>query len=226
MLENGQQFGIEINYAVQASPEGLAQAFIIGEKFIAGDNVCLVLGDNIFYGESFSRKLQDAAKHKSGASVFAYWVRDPHRFGIVEFDNNNQVISIEEKPSNPKSSWALTGLYFYDSDVVEIAKQVKPSARGELEITSINEEYLARGCLRVLKLGRGFAWLDMGTHDSLIEASHFIQTIESRQGLRIACLEEIAFNFGWITEEKLLEAGHRLSKSSYGQYLLQVANGL
>lgn len=226
LLEDGNQFGIEISYAVQASPEGLAQAFIIGEQFIAGDKVCLVLGDNIFYGESFSKKLQDAAKYASGASVFAYWVRDPNRFGIVEFDKNNQVVSIVEKPSNPKSNWALTGLYFYDSDVVEIAKQVKPSARGELEITSINEEYLARGGLRVLKLGRGFAWLDMGTHDSLIEASHFIQTIESRQGLRIACLEEIAFNSGWITKEKLLEAGHRLSKSSYGQYLLQVANGL
>lgn len=226
LLEDGNQFGIEISYAVQASPEVLAQAFIIGEQFIAGDKVCLVLGDNIFYGESFSKKLQDAAKHESGASVFAYWVRDPHRFGIVEFDKSNQVVSIVEKPSNPKSNWALTGLYFYDSDVVEIAKQVKPSARGEFEITSINEEYLARGGLRVLKLGRGFAWLDMGTHDSLIEASHFIQTIESRQGLRIACLEEIAFNSGWITEEKLLEAGHRLSKSSYGQYLLQVANKL
>ncbi len=222
LLEDGHNFGIEISYAVQAFPEGLAQAFIIGEQFIAGDKVCLVLGDNIFYGESFSKKLQDASDLEIGATIFAYWVRDPQRFGVVEFDTDDEVLSIEEKPNEPKSNWALTGLYFYDSNVVEIAKQVKPSVRGELEITSINEEYLVRGNLRVAKLGRGFAWLDMGTHDSLIEASHYIQTIESRQGLKIACLEEIAYNNGWISKEELLKAGHGLSKSSYGQYLLQI----
>ena len=226
LLDDGHQFGVNISYAEQPFPEGLAQAFIIGEQFIAGEKVCLVLGDNVFYGENFSKKLRDTTNYKSGATVFAYWVRDPHRFGVVDFDKNDHVLSIEEKPNNPKSNWAMTGLYFYDEDVVDIAKQVKPSSRGELEITSINKKYLTRGDLRVSKLGRGFAWLDMGTHDSLIEASHFIQTIESRQGLKIACLEEIAFNNGWISANDLSDAGHKLSTSSYGQYLLQVAKGL
>lgn len=225
LLEDGHQYGIHISYAEQAVPRGLAEAFIIGEKFISGEQVCLVLGDNIFYGEGFPKKLQETANNNAGASLFAYWVRDPKQFGVVELDNDGRVISIEEKPSEPKSNWALTGLYFYDADVVEIAKQVKPSARGELEITSVNKEYLARNKLRVTKLGRGYAWLDMGTHDNLIEASHYIQTIENRQGLKIACLEEIAFRSGWISHDKVLEAAGRLSNSGYGQYLLQVAKG-
>ncbi len=226
ILEDGQQFGLQISYVVQETPRGLAEAFIIGEQFIAGDTVCLVLGDNVFYGESLPKKLQDAAKIQSGARVFAYWVRNPQQFGVVQFNKNDRVISIEEKPREPKSNWALTGLYFYDNEVVNIAKQVKPSLRGELEITSINQVYSTRGDLQATRLGRGYAWLDMGTHDSLIQASHYIQTIESRQGLKIACLEEIAFHSGWISEKELLDAGHKLSESSYGQYLLQMAKSL
>ena len=226
LLLDGEQFGINITYAVQSAPEGIPQAFIIGEKFISNDRVSLVLGDNVFYGESFPKKLQAACKNVSHADLFAYWVREPSEFGVVVFDENEKVVSIEEKPKNPKSNWALTGLYFYDSDVVEIAKHLIPSKRGELEITSINSEYLSRGKLNVTRLGRGYAWLDMGTHDSLMQAGQYIQTIENRQGLKIACLEEIAFNNEWITLEDLVAAGEKLKSSSYGEYLLAIANGI
>jgi len=225
ILEDGSQFGVNISYAEQAVPYGVAQAFVIGESFIAGDKVCLVLGDNVFYGEGFPKKLQDASNSKIGANVFAYWVRNPQHFGVVEFDDTDKVVSIEEKPSEPKSNWALTGLYFYDADVVDIAKKIKPSARGELEITSVNNEYLTRENFQAIKLGRGYAWLDMGTHDSLLQASQYIQTIENRQGLMIACLEEIAFNNGWISIDELMVTGQNLSNSSYGQYLLHIAKG-
>lgn len=220
LLGDGGDFGIRLSYAVQPSPDGLAQAFIIGEDFIGKDPVCLVLGDNIFYGQGFSPLLRAAAARKQGATVFGYQVKDPERFGVVEFDENKRAISIEEKPLKPKSHFAVTGLYFYDNDVLEIAKQVKPSDRGELEITCINQAYLERGDLNVELLGRGFAWLDTGTHESLLEAAHFVETIEKRQGYKIACLEEIAFSNGWLTIDELQRLSQALSKNSYGQYLL------
>lgn len=223
LLQDGSQFGVNLSYVIQPSPDGLAQAFIIGEEFIGNDDVCLVLGDNIFYGQGFSPKLKQAAARTSGATVFGYQVKDPERFGVVAFDENNRAISIEEKPEYPKSNYAVTGLYFYDNDVVKIAKHVKPSPRGELEITSVNQAYLERGDLNVELLGRGFAWLDTGTHESLLEASSFVQTIEHRQGLKVACLEEIAFNNGWLSKEELKAQGQALSKNEYGQYLLKLA---
>lgn len=223
LLGDGSDYGIELSYAEQPSPDGLAQAFIIGEKFIGSDSVCLVLGDNIFYGQSFSKQLQAAVNRPTGATVFGYLVTDPERFGVVEFDAEGKALSIEEKPKQPKSNYAVTGLYFYDNDVVQIAKAVKPSERGELEITSINQAYLERGDLNVELLGRGFAWLDTGTHESLLEASMFVQTVEHRQGLKIACLEEIAFNKGWLTREQLIAQGQQLNKTGYGQYLLRLA---
>jgi len=219
LLGDGSNWGINLSYKVQKSPDGLAEAFIIGEEFIGQDSVCLILGDNIFYGQGFSEMLQRSSKLRDGAIIFAYQVKDPQRFGVVEFDENKQAISIEEKPKKPKSDFAVTGLYFYDNDVVEIAKNVQHSDRGELEITSVNEEYLKRGKLKVELLGRGFAWLDTGTHDSLIDASQFVQTIELRQGYKIACLEEIAYRNGWIDKEKVLEIAKSLSKNGYGAYL-------
>ena len=221
LLGNGSWFGINLSYAVQPSPDGLAQAFIIGEQFIGTDRVALALGDNIFYGSGFQGKLRAAAARECGATVFGYWVCDPERFGVVEFDKNGQAVSIEEKPIIPKSNYAVTGLYFYDNDVVEIAKNVKPSVRGELEITSVNHAYLQRGDLLVEKLGRGFAWLDTGTHDSLLEASDFIRTIEHRQGLQVACLEEIGWENRWLSNGKLEERAQSLAKTNYGQYLLR-----
>ncbi|WP_423813588.1 glucose-1-phosphate thymidylyltransferase RfbA [Psychrobacter sp. 219-2-C] len=222
LLGDGQELGIDISYAVQPSPDGLAQAFIIGEEFIGDSNVCLVLGDNIFYGPGFSPLLRKAASQASGATVFGYQVKDPERFGVVEFDENKKAISIEEKPPKPKSNYAVTGLYFYDNDVIEIAKQVKPSDRGELEITTVNQMYMERGDLNVELLGRGFAWLDTGTHESLIEAGMFVETVEKRQGFKIACLEEIAYNNGWLNKDDLKRIGKELSKNSYGQYLLSL----
>lgn len=219
LLGDGSEFGIELSYAEQPSPDGLAQAFLIGESFIGDSSVCLILGDNIFYGYGFSSMLRDAAQRESGATVFGYHVSDPERFGVVEFDSVGKAISIEEKPSAPKSNYAVTGLYFYDNSVVEIAKQVKPSHRGELEITDVNNAYLQRGDLHVSLLGRGFAWLDTGTHDSLMEASHFVHTIEARQGLKVACLEEIAYHQGWLAAEQLARQAEALSKTGYGQYL-------
>ncbi|MEZ9324231.1 glucose-1-phosphate thymidylyltransferase RfbA [Vibrio cyclitrophicus] len=220
LLGDGTDFGIELQYAIQPNPDGLAQAFIIGEEFIGDDSVCLVLGDNIFYGQGFTPILQSAAERAIGATVFGYQVKDPERFGVVEFDEDMKAVSIEEKPEVPKSNYAVTGLYFYDNRVVEMAKQVKPSHRGELEITTLNEMYLNDGSLSVELLGRGFAWLDTGTHESLHEASSFVQTIENVQGLKVACLEEIAWHQGWLSREQLLNAGHALSKNEYGQYLL------
>lgn len=222
LLKDGSQFGIKLSYAEQPSPDGLAQAFIIGEEFIGDDSVCLVLGDNIFYGQGFSPKLKHAAQQSSGATVFGYQVKDPERFGVVAFDENHRAVSIEEKPANPKSNYAVTGLYFYDNDVIEIAKQVKPSDRGELEITSVNQTYLERGDLNVEVLGRGFAWLDTGTHESLLEAAQFVETIEKRQGYKVACLEEIGYLQGWLSWEELQQAGKDLAKNGYGQYILSL----
>lgn len=225
LLGDGESFGLRFEYAVQPTPDGLAQAFIIGEDFIGDDAVCLVLGDNIFHGQHFSEQLLRASEQTSGATVFGYLVKDPERFGVVEFDEVGKAISIEEKPEEAKSPYAVTGLYFYDNDVVEIAKQVEPSDRGELEITSINNVYLERGDLRVERLGRGFAWLDTGTHDSLLEASQYVQTIEHRQGLKVACLEEIAWHNGWISDDHLMEEAKALSKTGYGQYLQRLLKG-
>lgn len=222
LLGDGSDWGINLEYKVQPSPDGLAQAFILGEDFIGNDSVCLILGDNIFYGQGFSPMLQKAATIKNGAVVFGYQVKDPERFGVVEFNKNKKAISIEEKPSNPKSNFAVTGLYFYDNSVIEIAKNVKPSERGELEITTVNEEYLKQNKLEVELLGRGFAWLDTGTHDSLIEAGQFVQTIEHRQGYKVACLEEIAYNNKWISKEQVLEIAKPLSKNGYGKYLVEL----
>lgn len=222
LLGTGEEFGIHLSYAEQPSPDGLAQAFLIGEDFIGDSNVCLILGDNIFYGQGFSAMLRSAVNRSSGATVFGYHVTDPERFGVVDFDADGMALSIEEKPLKPKSNYAVTGLYFYDNRVVEIARQVKPSHRGELEITDVNNAYLKMGELNVSVLGRGFAWLDTGTHDSLMEAGHFVQTIESRQGLKVACLEEIAYRQGWLAPEKLRVQATQLSKTGYGQYLLRL----
>ncbi|KXI22138.1 glucose-1-phosphate thymidylyltransferase RfbA [Photobacterium sanguinicancri] len=224
LLGDGSDFGINLEYAIQPSPDGLAQAFIIGEEFIGDDSVCLVLGDNIFYGQSFSKTLQNAAARESGATVFGYQVKDPERFGVVEFDQEMKAVSIEEKPEKPKSNYAVTGLYFYDNRVVEMAKQVKPSHRGELEITTLNEMYLNDGSLNVELLGRGFAWLDTGTHESLHEASSFVQTIENVQGLKVACLEEIAWRNGWLSDEQVLTLAKPMMKNEYGQYLTRLVN--
>ncbi len=223
LLGDGSQFGISLNYEVQPKPEGLAQAFIIGEEFIGDSSVCLVLGDNIFYGQAFSPKLKLAASRSQGATVFGYQVKDPERFGVVEFDDNQKAVSIEEKPEKPKSNYAVTGLYFYDNNVVKLAKEVKPSDRGELEITSLNEAYLNKGQLNVEMLGRGFAWLDTGTHESLLEAAQFVETIEKRQGFKVACLEEVAFVNGWLTRDELLQRAELMAKNSYGQYLQTLA---
>lgn len=222
MLGDGSDFGVALSYAVQPQPNGLAQAFIIGESFVGDSPVCLILGDNIFYGQHFSQTLKEAAARKTGATVFAYRVNDPENFGVVSFDGKGRAVTIEEKPKAPKSNYAVTGLYFYDNDVIDIAKSVKPSARGEYEITDVNNRYLERGDLYVSMLGRGFAWLDTGSHDSLLEASHFIKTIELRQGLKIACLEEIAFHNGWISLRQLDEQAERQKKTGYGQYLCQI----
>lgn len=223
LLKDGSELGIELSYAVQENPDGLAQAFIIGEEFIGEDSVALILGDNIFYGGGLSKMVQRAADKKNGATVFGYHVNDPERFGVVEFDENKKAISIVEKPEEPKSNYAVTGLYFYDNDVVEIAKSIKPSERGELEITDVNRVYLEKGKLDVEIMGRGFAWLDTGTHESLLEAGMFIETIEKRQNLKVACLEEIAYRMGYITKEQLVELAQPLKKNEYGQYMLRLA---
>ncbi|PLY38637.1 glucose-1-phosphate thymidylyltransferase [Pectobacterium carotovorum] len=222
LLGDGSRFGIKLSYAIQPSPDGLAQAFIIGEEFINGERCALVLGDNIYFGQSFGKKLESVAAKEEGATIFGYQVTDAERFGVVEFDQNFRALSIEEKPVKPKSNWAVTGLYFYDKHIVEMAKQVKPSHRGELEITTLNQMYLEQGNLNVELLGRGFAWLDTGTHDSLIEASQFIHTIEKRQGLKVACLEEIAFRKGWLSKQQVADEAKVMLKTSYGQYLNQL----
>lgn len=226
LLGDGSQLGLEMHYAVQEYPRGLAEAFIIGADFIGNDSVAMVLGDNIFYGRSFSKILKEAADRDKGATIFGYYVKDPREYGVVEFDENGMALSIEEKPANPKSNYAVPGLYFYDNDVVDIAKNVKPSARGEIEITSINNEYLRRGTLHVETLGRGFAWLDTGSHDNLLEAANFVSTLQKRQGMYVSCIEEIAFRRGFINREQLLELAEPLLKTAYGQYLVDVANGL
>ena len=226
LLGDGSQFGVRLQYAIQPSPDGLAQAFIIGEDFIGDSNVCLVLGDNIFYGQGFTPMLKQAVARAKGATVFGYQVKDPERFGVVEFDEQKRAISLEEKPTQPKSNFAVTGLYFYDNDVIQIAKEVKPSERGELEITTVNQMYLERGDLNVELLGRGFAWLDTGTHASLLEAAQFVETIEKRQGYKVACLEEIALNNGWLSKEQVLEIGRSMSKNDYGQYLISLVDEL
>lgn len=223
LLGDGADFGVNFSYAVQPSPDGLAQAFLIGEEFIGNDSICLVLGDNIFYGDQFTARLREAVSQQSGATVFGYWVSNPEQFGVLEFDQLGRVLSIEEKPKLPRSNVAITGLYFFDRKVVSFAKKLQPSSRGELEITAIIDAYMRQGELRVQRLGRGFAWLDTGTHDSLLEASQFVQTIEHRQGLKIACLEEIGFQNGWLSVEKLQEVANALSKTGYGQYLLRVS---
>lgn len=222
LLGDGSQFGVRLQYAIQPRPDGLAQAFIIGEDFIGNSNVCLVLGDNIFYGQGFTPMLKQAVVRAKGATVFGYQVKDPERFGVVEFDEQKRAISLEEKPKQPKSHFAVTGLYFYDNDVIQIAKEVKPSDRGELEITTVNQMYLERGDLSVELLGRGFAWLDTGTHASLLEAAQFVETLEKRQGYKVACLEEIAFNQGWLSKEQVLKIGQSMSKNDYGQYLISL----
>lgn len=226
LFGDGSQLGLRMDYAEQAYPRGLADAFIIGEKFIGDDSVALILGDNIFYGQSFSKVLREVASMEKGATIFGYYVRDPREYGVVEFDENGKALSIEEKPEHPKSNYAVPGLYFYDNDVVEIAKNVKPSARGEIEITSINNEYLRRGELNVRTLGRGFAWLDTGNHDALLDASDFVAAFQKRQGLYISCIEEIAYKRGFISKEQLLALAEPLMKTAYGQYLIEVANGL
>ncbi len=226
LFGDGSQLGLSISYAEQKEPRGLAEAFIIGDGFIGNDNVAMVLGDNIFYGTSFTKTLNNAAQRKKGATIFGYYVKDPREYGVVEFDENGKAVSIEEKPENPKSNYAVPGLYFYDNDVVEIAKNVKPSARGELEITSINNEYLSRGDLYVETLGRGFAWLDTGNHDSLLDAADFVAAFQKRQGLYISCIEEIAYNRGFIDRDQLLKLAESLKKTAYGQYLFDIANGL
>lgn len=222
LLGDGSELGIDISYAVQPSPDGLAQAFIIGEEFIGDSNICLVLGDNIFYGQGFTPLLRQAVNRQKGATVFGYQVKDPERFGVVAFDEDKRAISIEEKPVKPKSNYAVTGLYFYDNDVIEIAKKVEPSDRGEVEITTVNQMYMERGDLNVELLGRGFAWLDTGTHESLLEAAQFVETIEKRQGYKVACLEEIALNNGWLTKQQVAEIGQSMSKNAYGQYLMSL----
>ena len=226
LLGDGSQLGMDIHYAIQEAPNGLAEAFIIGADFIGNDRVALVLGDNIFYGQSFSKLLREVASREDGATIFGYYVRDPREYGVVEFDKNGKAISIEEKPANPKSNYAVPGLYFYDNDVVEIAKNIKPSARGELEITAVNNEYLSRGKLMVETMGRGFAWLDTGNHDSLLDASDFVCAFQKRQGLYISCIEEIAYKRGFIDREQLLKLAEPLMKTDYGKYLVEVANGL
>lgn len=226
LLGSGEQLGMSFSYAVQETPRGLADAFIVGADFIGDDSVALVLGDNIFYGQSFSRVLQNAATREKGATIFGYYVKDPREYGVVEFNSNNKAVSIEEKPAIPKSNYAVPGLYFYDNDVVEIAKNVKPSARGEIEITSINNEYLRRGDLYVETLGRGFAWLDTGNHDALLDAADFVAAFQKRQGLYISCIEEIAYKRGFITREQLVELAQPLLKTDYGRYLIDIANGL
>lgn len=223
LLGDGSDFGINLSYKVQEHPNGLAEAFILGKEFIGSDSVCLILGDNIYYGSGLSNQLQEAAQKEDGATVFGYHVNDPERFGVVEFDENMHALSIEEKPEHPKSNYAVTGLYFYDNDVVEIAENLKPSDRGELEITDVNKEYLRRGKLDVKLMGRGYAWLDTGTHDSMLEAAGFISTIQKRQNLKVACLEEIAYRMHWISREKLIELSQPLKKNDYGQYLLRLA---
>ena len=226
LLGDGKQLGMELSYAIQDKPRGLADAFIVGEKFIGSDNVALVLGDNIFYGQSFSTILREVVARKTGATIFGYYVRDPREYGVVEFDENGKALSIEEKPEHPKSNYAVPGLYFYDNDVVDIAKNIKPSARGEIEITSVNNEYLRRGTLRVETMGRGFAWLDTGNHDALLDASDFVAAFQKRQGLYISCIEEIAYKRGFINKEQLLRLAEPLMKTNYGKYLVEVANGL
>ena len=223
LLGDGSQFGVHFSYAEQPAPDGLAQAFLIGEQFIGSDPVCLILGDNIFHGQHFGEQLQTAVNRERGATVFGYWVKDPERFGVIDFDPEGRAVSIEEKPTEPKSSYAVTGLYFYDNDVIQIAKTIKPSKRGELEITDVNNAYLHRGDLHVERFGRGFAWLDTGTHDSLLEASQYVQTIEHRQGLKVACLEEIAYQQGWVSREHVLARAQYFGKTGYGQYLFKIA---
>ncbi|MBP5276131.1 MAG: glucose-1-phosphate thymidylyltransferase RfbA, partial [Lachnospiraceae bacterium] len=226
LFGDGSQLGLKMEYAIQETPRGLADAFLVGEKFIGDDNVALILGDNIFYGQSFSKVLREVASRKEGATIFGYYVRDPREYGVVEFDENGNALSIEEKPEHPKSNYAVPGLYFYDNDVIDIAKNVKPSARGEIEITSVNNEYLRRGKLKVEPLGRGFAWLDTGNHDALLDAADFVAAFQKRQGLYISCIEEIAYKRGFINKEQLIDLATPLLKTPYGQYLMDIANGL